>query len=401
MTMRRRSLLLIPLLLIPAGCRGDSGDEQSRDAARDTTEPLHVVEVDPSVYGNPRQRLTPEQLEQGRLDRGWQRFVQLDSVAPGPPIDFPERWEDISPEVMSEVPMVLPLFGDIAGPSVVRLQVALDRALFSPGVIDGRWGMNTEKAVYWLQRREGLAATGRVDSATWRRLVEVSGVRDFTRKHALSAADVEGPFVTIPEDIYEQAELDCACYESLSEKLAERFHTTPQLLALLNPGVPLDSLRAGQSIVVLDVRRPDAPPLGPVVSLVVSDGGFYLHALDASGRILAHFPATLGADYAPSPQGRFTVTAIAPNPTWHYQPDLLTGVNDWEEEAVIPPGPNNAVGVVWMQLATEHYGIHGTSAPETIGYATSHGCVRLTNWDAYYLSRQLRPGVPVHFRDVS
>src|SRR5690606_27341842 len=109
--------------------------------------------------------------------------------------------------------------------------------------------------------------------------VEVSGVRDFTRKHALSAADVEGPFVTIPEDIYEQAELDCACYESLSEKLAERFHTTPQLLALLNPGVPLDSLRAGQSIVVLDVRRPDAPPLGPVVSLVVSDGGFYLHAL--------------------------------------------------------------------------------------------------------------------------
>jgi lipoprotein-anchoring transpeptidase ErfK/SrfK len=150
------------------------------------------------------------------------------------------------------------------------------------------------------------------------------------------------------------------------------------------------------------VVRDDAARFrGSVAEIVISDGGHYLHAVDSAGVVLAHFPTTLGSDYAPSPEGAFTITAIAPDPTWHYQPDLLTGVNDWEDPAVIPAGPNNAVGVVWMQLSKPHYGIHGTSDPESIGYVTSHGCVRLTNWDARLLSQRIQPGVEVHFRDIT
>lgn len=392
--MRIAVCFCLPTLLVVLGACAGTDD-------RDDESVTGVEAVDPSVYGDPRQRLSREEVERGRLDTGWRRFVQLDSLPDGGPAGFAETWEQITAESLNREVTILPIYGDVAGPSVARLQIALDRALFSPGVIDGRWGMNTEKAVYWLQKREGLPATGRVDSTTWRRLVELAAVQHFSRTYTLTAQDVQGPFAAIPEDIYEQAELDCMCYESLSEKLAERFHTTPELLEKLNPGVPLDSVRAGQSLNVPQVRPEQGPAIGAVASIVISDGGHYLHAVDTSGRILAHFPTTLGSDYAPSPDGEFTITNIAPDPTWHYQPDLLTGVADWEEPAIIPAGPNNAVGVVWMQLSKPHYGIHGTSAPETIGYVTSHGCVRLTNWDALLLSQRIQPGVAVHFRDIT
>lgn len=387
----------LTLLFLLGACAGADDDTDAPSAATE----LPTGAVDPSVYGNPRQRLSAEELERGRMDTGWRRYVQLDSVAGDSSGPSSERWEQIGPQALDSATMVLPVYGDVAGPSVVRVQIALDRALFSPGVIDGRWGMNTEKAIYWFQEREGIPATGRVDSVTWQRLVERSGVQQFVQAHTLTADDVAGPFVPIPEDIYEQAALECMCYESLTEKLAERFHVTPELLAQLNPGVDLDGLAAGATLQVPQVRGEAGASIGTPTSIVISDGGHYLHALDAGGRILAHFPTTLGSEYAPSPSGEFTITNIAPDPTWHYQPELLTGVDDSDEEAVIPPGPNNAVGVVWMQLSEPHYGIHGTSAPETIGYTTSHGCVRLTNWDARFLSQQIQPGIRVEFRDLT
>jgi lipoprotein-anchoring transpeptidase ErfK/SrfK len=136
---------------------------------------------------------------------------------------------------------------------------------------------------------------------------------------------------------------------------------------------------------------------GKVAEIVVSDGGHFVHGVDASGRVIYHFPSTLGSEYAPSPDGEYRVTSIAHDPTWHYQPDLLTGEPDDRDDAVIAAGPNNPVGVVWMALSKPHYGIHGTSAPETIGYVTSHGCVRLTNWDARFLADHADAGVPVRF----
>jgi lipoprotein-anchoring transpeptidase ErfK/SrfK len=283
---------------------------------------------------------------------------------------------------------------------VLRVQVLLSRALFSPGIIDGRWGRNTEKAVYWLQRREGMEPTGEVDERTWQALQQLSGQpQQLVLSHTLSEDDVAGPFVKLPAEYYDRRDMDCQCYESLAEKLAERFHTSEDLLRQLNPGVDLNNVRAGYALHVPNIDDRRTPP-GDVARIVVSDGGKYLQAMDSNGRVLYHFPATLGSAYSPSPTGEYRVTGIAHDPTWHYQPALLEGVDDDKPSAVLPPGPNNAVGVVWMQLSKPHYGIHGTSAPETIGYATSNGCVRLTNWDADFLSRRVRDGTPVEFRDV-
>src|SRR5690606_23425787 len=146
-------------------------------------------------------RLPAEELERGRLNGDWRRVVHLDTLRlPPDSTPNPETWEQISAQAVNEGPMYLPLYGDVAGPSVVRAQVLLDRALFSPGVIDGRWGKNTEKAVYWFQQREGLSRTGVIDAETFDRLVQLAGgAPGLVRTHRLSADDVAGPFVAIPE----------------------------------------------------------------------------------------------------------------------------------------------------------------------------------------------------------
>lgn len=402
----RQWFLLLILAAPLAGCRGDAGEVRDGAASQDGVA---------TAYARGTDRLSAEELEAGRMDMDWRRWVERDTSAADtarPPAggtpaagrrtgSLSESWDAISAESVNTGPIALPVSGDVAGPSVLRVQVLLDRALFSPGIIDGRWGRNTEKAVYWLQRREGLRPTGEVDEQTWRRLQELGGSpRELVRTHQLTPDDVAGPFVRLPEEYYDRRDMDCQCYESLAEKLAERFHTSEALLEQLNPGVDLGSLQAGQALVVPAVREGGSAGRGNVARIVVSDGGKYVHGVDPSGRILYHFPATLGSSYSPSPTGDYRITAIAHDPTWHYQPELLEGVDDDEPDAILPPGPNNAVGVVWMQLSKPHYGIHGTSAPETIGYATSNGCVRLTNWDAEFLSRRVAEGTPVEFRDV-
>jgi lipoprotein-anchoring transpeptidase ErfK/SrfK len=313
----------------------------------------------------------------------------------GPP---PERWEDIGPSVASR-PLRLPVGDGHSGPSVLRVQVLLQRAMFSSGMLDGRWGRNTRNAVVWFQAREGLPTTGVVDVATYARLEALAGDAPVVVEVTLTETDVRGPFVAIPANIYEHARLRCSCYESLSEKLSETFHSRVELLRRLNPGVRLDEVRAGARLLVPSVRDPELRA-GEIRQIVVSGSGNYLQALDADGRILYHFAATLGSSVDPSPQGEFRITSVHPNPWWHYQPRLLAHVANDRPNAMIPPGPNNAVGVVWMSLSAPHYGIHGTRSPETIGYAESAGCVRLTNWDALFLSRRVAPGTTVAFRDT-
>ena len=335
------------------------------------------------------------------MDPSWRRVVQLDSAETADPAPSRERWDDISPESANRGPIYLPLGGDVAGHSVLRVQTLLDRASFSPGVIDGRWGKNVEKAVYWFQKREGIPATGQVDSATFARLVRLAGdPKEIVRMHRLSPEDVEGPFVDIPDEIYEAHKLDCTCYESLSEKLGERFHSTPELLAKLNPGVNLDGLGAGDQISVPAIRDSSARASGEVAEIVISVAGNYLHANDASGRILYHFPTTLGSGYNPEEGTTYKVNSITPDPWWHLQPRLLHVGDPNRPDVKIPPGPNNAVGNMWIDLSKPHYGIHGTARPETIGYATSSGCVRLTNWDANFLGGRIEAGVPVRFEDI-
>jgi lipoprotein-anchoring transpeptidase ErfK/SrfK len=323
--------------------------------------------------------------------------VRADSGNAGP---ARERWADISVATANSGVYALPVGRGHQGPSVLHVQVLLNRAFFSAGMLDGRWGRNTQTAVRWFQAREGLPANGVVDSVTHARLAAAAGPEPTIRPYVLTAEDVRGPFVQIPSDIYEHARLRCSCYESLSEKLTETFASSAELLRKLNPGVVLDSAAAGDTLYVPALRDPNAPPAGQVRQIVVSGTGNYLQAVDSAGRILYHFAATLGSSYDPSPQGDFRVTSIHPDPWWNYQPRILAHVPDDRPSALIPPGPNSSVGRMWMALSAPHYGIHGTKSPETIGYAQSAGCVRLTNWDAVFLSRRITPGTPVAFQNT-
>lgn len=410
-----------------------------------------------SAYWNNEPPLSLEDIELGRHDSTWLgvvtadtsdiRLAGLDTVAVEPltlpPVEivesFPETYADferISPAASdSALPAVrLPVSGEAQGPSVLYVQVLLDRSPFSPGILDGKWGKNTRKAVYWLQRTSGLEPTGVVDSLTFVRLVDLAGRPDgYVRTVRLTDEDVAGPFVEIPGDVHAQAELECMCYGSALEKVAERYHAAPELLESLNPGRALDSLAAGDSLRVPNVETDELAatasigprgaaadtaagardtgagvadtagrisPGGEVARIVISIDGFYLHALDDQGRLLYHFPTTVGSKYQPSPTGEFHIASITFDPWFHWQPTLFDEVPDTEEDERLRPGPNSPVGVVWMALSKDNYGIHGTSEPATIGYSTSHGCVRLTNWDARFLAERVRAGVPVVFRDI-
>jgi lipoprotein-anchoring transpeptidase ErfK/SrfK len=394
-----RFMALAGILLAAACTQDEEKPAAAPPAQRGTAEAARPSGADLQYSNEPDP--TPQQIEQGRFATDWAAVVKLDTTGGGAPIRNPEKYEQITPQRVNDGPMFLPLSGDVSGPSVLRVQMLLDRAFFSPGEMDGYYGKNTAKAVYFFQQAHGLRGTARVDSATFSALAQAAGApENLVQQYRLTAEDVKGPFITIPENVQAQAQLSCSCYNNLTEKLGELFHVAPDLLKKLNPGVDLDHLQAGQSINAPLVRDSTARGPGEVAEIVVSGRGSYVQAKDASGHILYHFPSTLGATYDPSPSGQFRVTHIEQNPAWHYQPELIATAPDTAHEAMVPGGPNNRVGAVWMALSAPHYGIHGTNKPETIGYATSSGCVRLTNWDAKFLSHRIRAGVPVHFTDI-
>ena len=304
----------------------------------------------------------------------------------------------------AKFPLTIPGTGGVT----LQLQILLDRAFFSPGIIDGEWGMNAARALAFFTRPDGSARlTGGTPETSrtialeaYDRLRRAAGDRPLLREYTVSAADLRGPFTPIPKLVYDQAKLKCLCYATPAEALSERFHTSTKLLSQLNPRVNFESLKAGTVIVVPNVIAENvASPMDTVIisKLIISKSGFWIHAVDDRGTILAHYPSTLGSGYDPSPTGKLTVTHVARDPAFRYQPKLFSEVPDHEPEALLPPGPNSPVGRVWMSLSRKHYGIHGTSSPETIGYAQSHGCVRLTNWSAIQLSDMVEPGTPVEF----
>lgn len=367
--------------------------------------PVNALPVLPTAHARPPASRVPLATAPAQPARVVRRPAVQPALTPTAPLleaRVPANGETLTQmtrEAVNGGRQLYPAGPGLKGASVLRVQVLLDRVLFSPGMIDGSWGKNTSIAVYWFQAREGLTPTGVVDSATFARLHFLAGrPTEYVVRRTLTAADVRGPFVTIPGNIYEHANLNCSCYESLAEKLSESYHARVELLRQLNPGVALNSLKAGDAINVPNIRDPDALARGVVSTLVVSGADHYLQALDGNGRILYQFPTTLGSTYNPSPEGNFYVLAITENPWWHYQPAILRNGKEGQPNAYIPPGPNNAVGRVWMTLSAEHYGIHGTKSPETIGYGVSAGCVRLANWDALYLARRLTAGTPVVFR---
>lgn len=327
---------------------------------------------------------------------------------------------------------------------LMQLQVVLDRLGFGPGVIDGREGLSTTNALKGFQEAHDLDVTGEFDLATRSALAQWDDIAA-TRVVRIPEGWGRETYHDIPEEPADQARLARLGYESIAERLAERFHTTVEVLQALNPGgrpagTPTETpeappsptagpsttasgsaqpvFRAGQFVRVpnagveriraevdsdpawlrtlaslgVDASQPDA------ARIVVDKSEGWLKAYSGDGKLLALFTVTTGSSHDPLPLGEWGINGVAYNPPFAYDPDLFWDVPDHEEEQQLPPGPNGPVGVVWIDLTREHYGIHGTPEPQTIGRTQSHGCVRLTNWDAARLAGMVDGSTKVLFQ---
>jgi len=392
--------------------------ERATDATAKVAEKVQDAFDISTPIGKPEPPDAAQQRERERFDAKWRELqsfraqqavkaqqMAAQQAAQAPKINFvtgkKETFKGLDTAAINAAPVNVPITGDMKGPSVLRTQVLLDRAHYAVGVIDGRWGRNSAIAVWWWQRAHGLDATGDVDQATFLSLAQAGGNAEPVVSHTLTDDDVKGPFVSIPEDVYDQQSLDCLCYESLREKLAERFHAAEDFLEQLNPDVDFSSLAAGATINVPNVREPLATDQRDIAKIVVSIAGNTLNGYDAAGNLVFHGPTTVGAGYDPSPDETLKVVKIVDDPHFHYNPKLYHEISDDAPDAHLKPGPNSPVGVVWIALSKPHYGIHGTKDPDAIGYASSHGCVRLTNWDAAELQHRIGEGVEVAFVDTS
>ena len=269
----------------------------------------------------------------------------------------------------------------------LRAQVLLDRAHFGTGEIDGRWGSNTGRAIAAFQRSRDLEPTGTMDAATWRALT--ADASPVLVEYRLTAQDVAGPYDAIPEDMMAKAALPQLGFASLAESLGERFHVSPALLVALNPGA--DLTREGTALWVPNVQ---GEALAKAASVVVDKSDASVMLRDESGRVYARFPASTGSSHDPLPIGDWTIKGVARDPHFQYNPKLFWDADAGHAKAKIAPGPNNPVGVVWVDLSKDHYGIHGSPEPGKIGKTESHGCIRLTNWDAVAVAAAVGPGTP-------
>ncbi|EKY28865.1 ErfK/YbiS/YcfS/YnhG [Brevundimonas diminuta 470-4] len=288
-----------------------------------------------------------------------------------------------------------PVEGQPARPdaATARAQILLDRANFSPGVIDGLGGDNTRQAIAAFEKAAGLPQDGVLDAEVFRRLTAGDDGQVLT-DYTITAADLAGPFIgQVPASLADMAKLETVGYATPLEMLAEKFHMTEGLLQALNPGV--DFGKAGQTIVVAAVAHTDLA--ADVAHIVVNKAERSVRVYDASDKLLAFYPATIGSSARPAPSGELTVVGVAPEPNYTYDPDRVS-YDRGDRKVIVPPGPNNPVGSVWIDLSRDTYGIHGTPDPSKVGKTFSSGCVRLTNWDAEQLASKVKPGVRVTFR---
>lgn len=351
------------------------------------------------------------------------------------------------------------LASDIPDPEtrpIMQAQVVLDRAGFMPGVVDGKMGVSTVNALKGFQEANGLTVSGKIDELTTQALAKWQSI-PATRVVTIPADWGSESYYATPEEPEDQAKMERLGYASLDERLAERFHTTVETLKALNPGGrpagapaatgtpkpaatagakpiptptptatatgftpqpgPASVFRAGQQIRVPNVGADRIEPgkvedanwqrtlaslgVGTVqpeaVRIVVSKSKNTLKAYDAAGKLTAIFTVSSGSSEFPLPLGTWKITGKSFNPDFSYDPKLLVGADKGDEKQQLPPGPNSPVGVIWIDLSKEHYGIHGTPDPETIGRAQSSGCVRLTNWDAARLAQMVSPSTKVEF----
>ncbi|WP_442868498.1 L,D-transpeptidase family protein [Bradyrhizobium sp. CCBAU 51627] len=291
-------------------------------------------------------------------------------------------------------PLKKTLSKDKPTPAGVRLQVLLDRAHFSPGEIDGKFGENARKALRAFEEARQLPASDEVSDDVWKALQ--TDDRPLTTTYTITDKDVAGPFLRkLPAKMEDMKDIPKLGYTSPREELAEKFHMSEQLLASLNPGRHFD--RAGEIIAVVDTSEGGSAPPVKADRVEIDKVRQTVKLFDKSNALIGFYPASVGSEEKPSPSGTLKVTEIDQNPTYRYNPAYhFKGVHS-RKPFKIMPGPNNPVGTVWINLSAEGYGIHGTPSPQNISKGQSHGCVRLTNWDAQRVAASVSKGTPVVF----
>jgi lipoprotein-anchoring transpeptidase ErfK/SrfK len=282
-------------------------------------------------------------------------------------------------------------------PILVKAQVLLDRARFSPGVVDGRNGENMQNAIKAFEKARGLKPDGALDEELWAKLNEASAEPVLT-EYTIRDEDLKGPFAKIPDKLEDQASLDRLGYSSPEELLAERFHMDQ----ICSRPEPWQAVRRGRGIHRGgECGRQGEPGKQPekVAKIEIVKSERVLRALAKDGAIMAVYPASIGSEEKPAPSGSHTVRAIAPNPNYTYNPDYAFKGVKAKEKFEIKPGPNNPVGSTWIDLSVESFGIHGTPEPEKVGKVYSQGCVRLTNWTSRSCRRWSRKALRSPFLD--
>ena len=312
--------------------------------------------------------------------------TQTASIGPNdqPANDLPESLESPAPKIN---------FSGKSRAEIAALQVYLDRMGMSPGVIDGKKGSNVEKALHAYEVTTGDKIDPRNSEDIMNRLATGGGLpfMDYT----ITPSDAAGPYVaSIPEDYSQKATMPSMGYTRVTEMLAERFHMDESYLIELNPGVDFNTPGT-----IIKVANPGPPKTGQVTRIVANKAIKEVQAFDAQGNLVAAYPASIGSADTPSPSGTHAVARIAFNPNYTYNPKINFTQGNNTKVLTIPPGPNGPVGNVWIALDKPTYGIHGTPDPSKIGKTQSHGCVRLTNWDAQELAKMVKPGTIVQFID--
>lgn len=358
----RHLLTAISMTILTAGC-GSDADKTSPDGGKALTA-SEQAQAAASAASINRINMAP-----------------LDRVPPAPvPADGGRATADAPPNLF-----------------VIRAEALLARARFSPGVVDGQFGSNFKNAIAAYQAARNLTASGAIDDQTWQALLaEPTSALPVARSYVITPADVAGPFTqNADDDLVALAALPGGPqFASPLEALAERFRMSQTLLLALNPGVNFSA--AGASIVVIDAV-PAAFAKGEVERVEIAKTASSLLAYNQTGKLIAFYPATVGASDRPSPSGTHKVLGVGWNPDYTYDPAKLTWGPRSAGKLVIKPGPNNPVGTVWIDLNAPSYGLHGTPDPDKIGKTASHGCVRLTNWDAAALATGIKSGAIVRF----